>query len=134
MSNTKTLIFKAWDVHRGLKLDRLLYVGDIAAESCLVFRGRHFHDGVGFYLSDHFGLAGYVHVWSGYSGTREDFVTRAFDSRAALGQRRSDLVLDDTMLSVEREREGRETAYLERDRALQRSAQEALEAARRAAR
>ena len=118
----------------GLKLDRLLYTGDVAAASCVVFRGRHYHEGAGFYLSDHFALAAFVHVWSGYSGTGEDLVTRSFDSRAALGKRRSDLALAETMLSLEREREGRERAHLERDRAVQRSTEAALEARRLAAR
>ena len=75
-----------------------------------------------------------MHVWSGYNGTGPEVVTRALDSRAALGKLRSDLAMSESMLALEKEKAGRETAHVERDRAAQRAREEGLEAQRRAAR
>ena len=87
----------------GQAFDRILYVGGVFVQSYMVGVGRLFSDGVGFCLSDHYGLLGMmdVHECHGGTGARAEVSRR----RLALSRLRDLACAKEQSLVLEQERD-----------------------------
>ena len=119
----------------GQRFDRVFFSGAVSVYACLVGQYRFFCDGAEFFLSDHFGLLGFLDVHKAYGvclGASGTAVVR--DRRAALARVRDREHLSEVQHCKERERVGREEAAFRRVQAGDRDREELLKRSRKEAR
>ena len=93
--------------------DRIFYAGAVSAQAFLVGYGRLFSEGLGFCLSDHFGVLGLVDVHKdnvGASRSSPAFVNR----QTALARLRDDVCLQEQCAAAELASAGRQAGPAQR--------------------
>ena len=109
----------------------MFFSGAVSVYACLVGQYRFFCDGAEFFLSDHFGVLGFLDVHKAYVGGSGTVVVR--DRRAALARLRDREHLSEVQHCKERERVGREEAAFRRVQAADRDREELLKRSRKEA-
>ena len=91
---------------RGDRFDQIWFKGKAWADGHMIGTFRCFCDGASFYLSDHFGLLGFIDIHSDYRGTGAKAVSAARQRRLELGRMRLESVHAEMLWNRERERLG----------------------------
>ena len=112
----------------GEAFDRIWSAGEVWVEGHMVGACRTYCSGESFFLSDHFGLLGFMDVHAAYGVVGGGNSEVARKRREALGSLRTESVMAEKVLTRDRERQGEQERALEAERAAQRERGESLRA------